>query len=104
MIVYKIIQRTVPKYLYDYYVFVRDVHGISTRARINNIYLYRFKSVVGKNSFLYSSAVAWNELPDHLKQLQEENPLEEKLNGMLIVRIFDFLPTGTVHLFYAYRG
>jgi len=33
--------------------FVRDGHGISTRARINNIYLYRFKSVVGRNSFLY---------------------------------------------------
>jgi len=33
--------------------FVRDGHGISTRARIHNIYLYRFKSVVGRNSFLY---------------------------------------------------
>jgi len=78
MIVYKIIQRTLPKYLYDYYVFVRDVHGISTRARIKNIYLYRFKSVVGKNSFLYSSAVAWNGLPDNLKQLQEAWPFRSK--------------------------
>lgn len=83
MMVYKIIQRTVPKYLYDYYVFVRDVHCISTRARINNIYLYRFKSVVGKNSFLYSSAVAWNELPDHIKQLQEAWPFRREVKKWL---------------------
>jgi len=88
MIVYKIIQRTVPKYLYDYYVFVRDVHGISTRARINNIYLYRFKSVVGKNSFLYSSAVAWNELPDHLKQLQKAWPFKGQVRYFTIKALF----------------
>jgi len=52
---------------------VRDVHGISTSARINNIYLCRFKSAV---SFLYSSTVAWNELPDYLKHLQEAWPFK----------------------------
>lgn len=83
MMVYKILQRNVPKYLCDYYVFIRDIHSFSTRSRINNIYLCRYKSLNGKNSFLYSSAVAWNELPDCLKQIQEEGLFRREVKKCL---------------------
>ncbi len=65
VMVFKILKKMIPKYLLEYYVFVRDVHCHSTRASRNDIYPYRFKSEMGKNYFLYTSSVAWNKLPGY---------------------------------------
>lgn len=66
-LVYKIKNNLAPKYLVNYFSKVSDTHNYSTRGSSTDYRLCRFKSCMGKFSFLYSAAVLWNGLPLNLK-------------------------------------
>jgi len=68
-LVYKIRNNLAPKYLSDYSSKISDTHNYCTRGSSTDYRPCRFKSCVGKYSFLYSAAVLWNGLPSNLKLL-----------------------------------
>lgn len=68
-LVYKIRNNLAHKYLCDYFSKISDTHNYCTRGSSTDYRPCRFKSCVGKYSFLYSAAVLWNDLPLNLKLL-----------------------------------
>ncbi len=50
---------------------VSQQHSYGTRGRDFNICPCKFKTLVGKNMFLYTSAIAWNKLPVSIKGEKE---------------------------------
>lgn len=80
----KILNNMVPKYLVNYYNMVRTQHLYNTRGRDFNIYPCGFKSLVGKNSFLYTSAMAWNKLSTSIKNITELKHFKRVLKKWLM--------------------
>ena len=66
--VYRIIKNEVPKYLCNYFSRIRNTHSYSTRRSATDL-VFRFRSCMGKGSFLYSAAVLWNGLPASMKTI-----------------------------------
>lgn len=81
---FKIIKQRVPRYQTDYYVLVKDVHGLSTRGSSTDIYLCRYKSLIGMDSFLYTSAIAWDYLPSCIKQIKVERVFRKEIKKWLL--------------------
>lgn len=85
MLAFKIRKKSVPRYLTEYYVLVRDVHSHSTRGRITDMYPCRFKSLMGNNSFLCTSSIACNDLPCFIKQIKAESVFRKEVkNGFFV--------------------
>ena len=56
-------------YYYYYISKISDTNNYTTRGSFTDFSLYRFKSCMGRYSFLYSAAVLWNGLPLNHKLL-----------------------------------
>ena len=68
MLTFKIVLNLVPKYLKNYFTRVSKSHQHSTRGSATDFIPNRFKTLIGKNSFKYSTTTEWNLLPTNLKQ------------------------------------
>ena len=67
LLTFKIVKKTVPKYLNNFFTRVGESHQYSTRGSSTDFIPIRFKTLMGKNSFKYSAATQWNMLPTYLK-------------------------------------
>lgn len=81
--VLRIFKREAPRYLTDYFCKVSDVHGYSTRGSSTNIVPIKFKSLMGKCTFLYSAAILWNRLPENIKLLTSRVTFKTSLKKWL---------------------
>jgi ribonuclease P/MRP protein subunit RPP40 len=61
--VHQIVYNNCPKYLSNYFNNISNVHNIRTRSSQSSLFIPRFKSNIGKSSFKYTGAFAWNQLP-----------------------------------------
>ncbi len=50
-----------------------------TRARATNLKLHKFKSTMGKVSFMYAAATEWNKLPLEMKEVQNAQTFKKKV-------------------------
>lgn len=83
-LVHRIVNNTAPRYLTSYFRFIRDVHKYNTRSRDSDIHCVQFKSNFGKNAFLYTGAVEWNNMPLHIKSIQGRNTFKRKVKSWLM--------------------
>ena len=68
-LVYRIRKGEVPKYMINYFNYVKNNHSHGTRGRETNIVPHSFNlKTYGKKTFLYTAAVLWNSLPITIKQ------------------------------------
>ena len=68
---YNIMRESSPHYLKSNFKLVSSVHERCTRQSIaNKLYIPRFKTNYGKQTFKYTGAVLWNELKDEIKNAQ----------------------------------
>ena len=67
--VHRIVKNEIPKYLCNYFSRILNTHSYSTKRSATDLVLFRFRSCMGKGSFLYSAAVLWNGLPASMKTI-----------------------------------
>ncbi len=55
------------------YCFTRvsNAHGMGTRAGQASLVVPRYRSLVGKGTFKYTGAIAWNNLPLGVQSIME---------------------------------
>ena len=83
-LVKRIVQGEVPKYLCNYFNSIRDHHQYSTRGSSTDFIPYKFKSMMGKESFLYSAAKQWNSLPKQIKTLPSLATFKKQVKKWLL--------------------
>ena len=64
---FKCLNELVPSYFSDYFIRNRTIHTYKTRQR-NDIHLPNPKLTLGKNTFRFSGAVIFNNLPTSIKE------------------------------------
>lgn len=72
-LVHGIFLDSAPSYFRGYFKRVSDSHNHRTRASDANVNVFRFRTVVGKSTFAYTGAIAWNSLPASLKSIVSKN-------------------------------
>ena len=78
--VFKIKSKTSPEYLStNFHRLNENENGIVTRATANNF----FKPRICTNTFAYSAICEWNELPNHIKDINAEKNFKESLKKYL---------------------
>ena len=60
-----------------------ESHGHFTRRSVNNLFVPRVKSF-GFTSFVYTSIIEWNKLPNDIKILQNRCIYKSKLKSYLL--------------------
>lgn len=85
--VHRILNGRAPSYLDNYFSKLEEVHNHNTRARVANLYLYKFKTMMGKVSFIYGGATEWNKLPLAIKEVQNPQAFKKKAKQRLLENI-----------------
>ena len=68
---FNIFHSNCPDYLNQFFVRTSDSHSHRTRASSWNFFIPRVGSFT-KNSFFYQAALDWNDLPSHIKAIQDK--------------------------------
>ena len=83
---HRVLNGSVPKYLNDYFKLVRDTHAYATRGSSTDIAPCRPKHEIGKETFVYSAAKEWNDLPIHIKEMGSIGLFKRAVKGLLLSR------------------
>jgi hypothetical protein len=83
--VYKVHKKCAPSYISDAFEYCNEIHSHNTRFSHANFFISK-GDCVGQmsRSFLYSAAVEWNALPNHLKDSKSEKIFKPLLRSFLM--------------------
>ena len=86
--VFKIVKNKCPSYMKENFIYVKDVHSYSTRA---NMYNFSVPKCYGKENmtFYYCAIKDWNDLPNHLKNLNNLNQFKRSVKSYLLSNTLD---------------
>ena len=83
--VFKAHQKRAPSYITDAFKYCNEIHSHNTRFSHANFFISK-GDCVGQmsRSFLYSAAIDWNTLPNHLKDAKSEKVFKPMLRSFLM--------------------
>ena len=73
IMIYKIYHAAVPEYLTELFRLTSEVHNYNLRGSKFDMQLPKPKTNSLKRTFAYRGAIAWNELPNHVRDLETLN-------------------------------
>ena len=82
--VHQIVNGSSPNYLLDYFTPIRNIHNVRTRSSQMSLVIPRFRSLLGKSSFKYTGAIAWNHLPLHIQSIVQKNNFKKSVKCHLL--------------------
>ena len=72
------------KYMSNYFIPVNSSHNIKTRSSQASLIVPRHRSLLGKSSFKYTSAVEWNSLPLGAQTIVEKVNFKKTIKCVLL--------------------
>ena len=81
--VFKIRHGLAPAYLSERFTAVEETHAYNTRSRGRNFSISSYISC-SVNTFSYSAAKLWNELPVHLKKMESLRSFRVRLRDFIM--------------------
>ena len=82
--IHQIIHGSAPAYLSYCFTMVSNAHSIGTRASQASLVVPRYRSLVGKGTFKYAGAIAWNILPLGVRSIMEKSSLKKAVKSHLL--------------------
>jgi hypothetical protein len=83
-LVYKVLNKKSPKYIYDKFVFSSQISQRSTRSSSSLLIIPQHRTVIFNKSFTVTAARLWNQLPDDLKMLRGSAQFTKKVSLWLV--------------------
>ena len=83
ILVYKALNNLAPNCIRAMFTMSSDIYNAGTRNAKHNLILAKVRTSMAKNSFRFSAARSWNELPKDIKEAQSISTFSLKLKTYL---------------------
>ena len=82
---YKVVNNVVPETATDMFQLTTEVHNYNTRfAAARNYYVHNANLMKTRKAITYAGSVAWNKLPNAIKEAKSLNVFKAKLKEYLL--------------------